>query len=250
MNQVRSQNIGLTISFFLVVFGVIAGVLPSLYVQMTCHFITGEAATGEGDEVDYDLFYGLHKYTPIDAESVHLYGQCLRYDSRYGYDPPIAPRSAGLAATILGTIPLIVIGIYIFSSMRHKILWLGSIWMLYLGFICQLCTLSMFLLDLCQDGIKCSMGPGAKAAILSSISWIILSIEMKTNSPLTKNLNWNGVVVLEKEPPYITQMKKAWLWITGNGDAPSLSRTARKRQKERIRMNAMPSPRYRAPEAI
>jgi hypothetical protein len=94
------------------------------------------------------------------------------------------------------------------------------------------------------------MGPGAKATILSSISWIILSIEMKTNSPLTKNLNWNSVVVLEKEPPHITRMKKACLWITGNGDVPSLSRTARKRQKERVRMKTMISPRYRAPEAV
>ena len=126
----------------------IAGLLPSLYVQMTCHFVTGEVA--EEDEVDYYLYYGLHKYTPIDAESVHGYGQCLRYDSHYSYNPPIAPQSAGFVATILGAIPLIIIGVYLFFSVTHKTLWLGSTWMLYLGFLCQLSTLSIFLLDLCH----------------------------------------------------------------------------------------------------
>ncbi len=226
----------------------IAGLLPSLYVQMTCHFVTGEVA--EEDEVDYYLYYGLHKYTPIDAESVHGYGQCLRYDSHYSYNPPIAPQSAGFVATILGAIPLIIIGVYLFFSVTHKTLWLGSTWMLYLGFLCQLSTLSIFLLDMCQDGIECAMGPGAKATILSSISWFVLSIEMKMNSPLIQPFNWNGVVLLEKESPYTTQMKKFWLRIKGNADAPSLSRTARKRQKERIRKVAAESARYRAPEIV
>lgn len=236
--------------FYVVAFGVIAGLLPSLYVQTTCHFITGEVEAAEEVEVDYYLYYGLHKFTPIDAESVHGYGQCLRYDSHYSYNPPIAPQSAGFAATILGTIPLIVIGVYLSFSVTHKTLWLGSMWMLYIGFLCQLSTLSIFLLDLCQGGIECAMGPGAKATILSSISWFVLSIEMKINSPLIQPFNWNGVVLLEKESPYITQMKKNWLWIKGNAAAPSLSRTARKRQKERIRKGAAESARYRAPEIV
>ena len=228
----------------------IAGLLPSLYVQTTCHFVTGEVAAAEEVEVDYYLYYGLHKYTPIDAESVHGYGQCLRYDSQYSYNPPIAPQSAGFVATIFGAIPLIIIGVYLFFSVTHKTLWLGSSWMLYLGFLCQLSTLSIFLLDLCQDGFECAMGPGAKATILSSISWFVLSIEMKMNSPLSQPFNWNGVVLLEKESPYTTQIKKFWLQIKGNADAPSLSRTARKRQKDRIRKVAAESARYRAPEIV
>jgi hypothetical protein len=120
---------------------------------MTCHFVTGEVAAAEEVEVDYYLYYGLHKYTPIDAESVHGYGQCLRYDSQYSYNPPIAPQSAGFVATIFWAIPLIIIRVYLFFSVTHKTLWLGSTWMLCLDFLCQLSTLSIFLLDLCQDGI-------------------------------------------------------------------------------------------------
>ena len=122
--------------------------------------------------------------------------------------------------------------------------------MLYLGCLCQLSTLSIFFLDLCKDGIECAMGPGAKATILSSISWFVLSIEMKINSPLIQPFNWNGGVLLEKESPYTTQMKKFWLWVKGDSAAPSLSRTARKRQKEKIRKGATESARYRAPEIV
>ena len=100
------------------------------------------------------------------------------------------------------------------------------------------------------NSIKCAMGPQAKATILSSISWFVLSIEMKMNSPLSQPFNWNGVVLLEKESPYTTQIKKFWLQIKGNADAPSLSRTARKRQKDRIRKVAAESARYRAPEIV
>ena len=35
-----------------------SGLLPSLYAQLTCHFITGDAAVGE-NEVEFGLYFGL-----------------------------------------------------------------------------------------------------------------------------------------------------------------------------------------------
>jgi hypothetical protein len=233
---------------FVLALGILAGLFPSLYSQTTCHFITGEASVGE-DEIEFGLYYGLNKFTPIDS-AFQGYNYCQPYDSKYNYNPPSIPRAVGIAATIFGTIPLIVIGAYIQFSMTHKILWIGSMWMLYLGFVCQISTLSIFLLDLCQDGIECSMGPGAWMVGVCSITWFILSIEMKINSPLIQPVKSDGVVVIEKDSRFMAWMKKLWQRINGEDVAPSLSRTAMKMQKERIGKGDTELGRYRPPEVV
>jgi len=233
---------------YMVVIGILAGLFPSLYVQSTCHFITGDVAVGD-DEVEFGLYYGLHKFTPIDS-AFQGYSYCQDYDANYNYNPPMVPRLAGVAATIFGTIPLIVIGVQIQYSMTHKILWIGSMWMLYIGFVCQISTLSIFLLDLCADGIQCSMGPGAWASEVSSLTWFLLSIEMKINSPLIQPVQSNGVVVIEKDSLIVLRMKKLWRRIHGEGKAPSLSRTAMKMQKDRIGKGETELGHYRPPEMV
>ena len=94
---------------FVVLFGIQVGLLPSLYAQLTCHFITGDATVGE-DDVAFGLYFGLQKFTPIDS-AFQGYIYCQSYDSEDNYNPPMVPRFAGVAATIFGAIPLIVIGV-------------------------------------------------------------------------------------------------------------------------------------------
>ena len=116
-------------------------------------------------------------------------------------------------------------------------------WMLYFASICQISTLSIFFLDLCQDGIACSMGPGAWATLVSSLCWFALSIEMKSNSALTHPVTSEGVVVIERESTCTSWLKKNWNSATGE---PSLSRTAMKMQK-RVRKTGSEPGRYRPP---
>lgn len=234
---------------YMLLFGIQAGLLPSLYAQLTCHFISVDAAVGR-DGVEFGLYFGLQKFTPIDS-AFQGYSYCQSYDSEYNYNPPMIPRVAGVAATIFGTIPLIVIGVYLRFSMTHRILWIGSMFMLYMGFVCQISTLSIFLLDLCRDGIDCSMGPGAWTSGISSIAWFILSIEMKLNSPLYQPVKSSeGVVVIEKDRPFISRIKKVRQRFNGKTKVPSLSRTARRVQKERIEKGETEMSRYRAPGIV
>ncbi len=218
--------------------------MPCLYSQSTCHFLTGEASVG-GDEIDFALYYGLYKYTPIDSAMFFGY-ECLPYDPKYNFNPPVIPRLIGIVGLVLGTIPLIVIGVHLQYSVTSKILWVGSMWMLYFGCCTQLATLlSLFLSDLCQDGVTCKMGPGAWAAVVCAISWLTLSIEMKINSPLIQPVKSEGVVVIEKDSLFMQRMNRLWKRMTGQDTAPSLSRTAMKMQKQRIGKSE-----YRPPEIV
>lgn len=119
-------------------------------------------------------------------------------------------------------------------------------WMLYFGSICQISTLSIFLLDLCQDGITCSMGPGAWSTVVSSLAWFALSIEMKLNSALALPVKSQGVVVIERESTFTSWLKKYWNSAIGE---PSLSRTAMKMQK-RVRKGGSEPGRYKPPVVI
>ena len=80
------------------------------------------------------------------------------------------PRAFGIGSLIIGMIAVIVIGIYLRFNMTDEYFWVGSMWLLGLGFILQLGTLSMFFVDLCEDGVECSFGPGAWATSPSNSS--------------------------------------------------------------------------------
>mmetsp|Transcript_13795 Transcript_13795/g.26317 ORF Transcript_13795/g.26317 Transcript_13795/m.26317 type:complete len:123 (-) Transcript_13795:367-735(-) len=122
-----------------------------------------------------------------------------------------------------------------------------------MGFVCQISTLSIFLLDMCQDGLDCSMGPGAWMSGVSAIVWFLLSLEMKINSPLYQAVRSSeGLVVIQKDS-LTTQMKKSWRKFKGEDPqlkVPSLSRTAMKKQKQRVRKVETELGRYRAPEIV
>jgi len=219
---------------YIVLFAIQAGVLPSFYALMTCQFITGPVPVGE-DDVEFELYFGLQQFSPIDS-AFQGYPYCEPYDRIYSYSPPTIPQIAGISAIVFGTIPLIVIGVYLSFALTHEKLWIGSMWMLYVAFLCQIGTLSIFLLDLCQEQITCSMGTGAWSSAISSIAWFVMSIEMKLNSPLYHAVkNDEDVVVIKKDSPFISWVKKTWRTFKGEKKTvPSLSRTAMKKQKGRI----------------
>lgn len=241
-----------------VLFGIQAGFLPSLYAQLTCHFITGEATVGEND-VEFGLHFGLREFTPVDSV-FRGYSYCQSYSGR-SYNPPAVPRYAAVAATALGAVPLAVIGVYLGSAATHEVVWVGSMWMLFLAFVCQVGTWSIFLLDLCQgEDIACSMGPGAWTSGISSVAWFVLSMEMKVNSPLYEPVRAEGTVAIEKESPFVSGARRMWQRIKGE-NAPSLSRTAMskrkasraavKKAKERPRRGEVEmSSQYRPPEIV
>jgi hypothetical protein len=229
---------------FLVVVGVLAGLFPSLYAQWTCHFVTG--GNIDDDELTFILNFGLQEFTPIDSSVQGYTYYCLDYDSKYNYKAPIVPRVAGIVAIVLGTIALMVIAVFLLVSITHRILWTTSMWMLYVGSICQISTLSIFLLDICQDDIACSMGPGAWATVVSSLSWFVLSLEMKANSALAQPVKSDGVVVIERQTALTSWVKKVWNSAIGE---PSLSRTAMMRQK-RVRKGGSEPGRYKPPVVI
>mmetsp|Transcript_33208 Transcript_33208/g.71755 ORF Transcript_33208/g.71755 Transcript_33208/m.71755 type:complete len:1246 (+) Transcript_33208:156-3893(+) len=236
---------------YMFLLGIQLGLFPSIFAQSTCHFITGDAPVGE-DGIEFGLYLGLQKFTPIDS-AFQGHGYCQRYASDINYKPPILPHIAGVAATIFGTISLIVIGMYLRFSVVNTTVWQLSMWMLYLGFVCQISTFSIFLLDMCQDGLDCSMGPGAWMSAISAIVWFLLSLEMKINSPLYQAVRSSeGVVVIQKDS-LTTQMKKSWQKFRGEDPqlkVPSLSRTAMKKQKQRVRKVETELGRYRAPEIV
>ena len=230
--MIEVLNSLLRVFFVVAIFGLLLGLIPSLYVVTTCHFITGNVHVGK-DEIDFGLYYGLNEFSPVDS-AFSGYTYCQGYDSSYGFNPPIMPRAFGIASLIIGMVAVIVIGVYLRFQMTDEFFWEGSKWLLGLGFILQLSTLSMFFVDLCEDGVECSFGPGAWATMISSISWLILSIEMKVNSPLIQPVQSEGTIVMEKDSFFVTRMTKMWYRITGKNTAPSLSRTAMKMQKDRI----------------
>lgn len=243
----------------IVAMATVLGFFLSLYVQTTCHFVTANETVGE-DEAKFFLYYGLHKFTPVDsAFQGHSY--CLGYDTEYSYPPPMLPRIFGIFGTLFGLIPMIVICVYLRYTYTDEKLWNGAMWMLYLGFVCQIFTLSIFLLGMCQDGVQCSMGPGAWATSVVAIVWFSLSLEMKLNSPLIQPIESNdGTLVIEKDNvrhnQIVSLVKKVWDKIndTINGETkrkgPSLSRTAMKKQRGRVSKGNKETSSYTPPEIV
>ena len=228
---------------YMVGVGTVLGIFLSLYSQTTCHFITGDTSMGD-DKGDLSLYYGLNKFAPLDSAFTG-YTYCLAYDSEYKYLGVF-----GMLATVFGMIPIIVICVYLHCTMMHKLLWVGSMWMFYLAFVCQTCTFFVFLTSLCSNGVECSMGPGAWASAISSIVWFMLSIEMKLNSPLIQPIqSGDGVVVIEKEN-VMSEVRRIWARINGETlRAPSLARTAMRKQR-RARKSDKDISSYRPPAEI
>lgn len=193
--------------------------------------------------MEFDLHYGLWKYTPVDS-AFQGYSYCSNYDDQYITSSPVVPRIAGLAGLLFGTLPLITIWTYISFSVVSDACWTSSMWMLLLGCMCQAGTFLIFLLRSCRDN-ECGMGPGAWASVISTLAWLILAIEMKLNSPLCAHIpkTGPGVVLIEKKQSYARAIKREvdQLFHKLNGtrsreweNVPSLSKCAMKKQAERI----------------
>ncbi|KAL7469018.1 hypothetical protein ACHAXS_009259 [Conticribra weissflogii] len=185
-----------------VVLAILLGFLPSVFSQATCHFATGGVAV-DGEGVEFDLHFGLWKYTPIE-NSFQGYNHCQPYSDQFYSSIPVFPRLCGLLGLTLGTIPLLVILNHLRLSNCNETFWNISIQMLVFGSACQLGTFIMFLYGVCQ-GFQCNIGPGANAAFVSALVWLIMAVEMKTNSPFSSPISLSdaGIVLIEKNRPYL-----------------------------------------------
>ncbi|KAL7545913.1 hypothetical protein ACHAWF_009264 [Thalassiosira exigua] len=242
---------------YVVALGILYGILPALYGLTTCHFITGTTEVGE-DEVEFEIYYGLQRFTSIDS-AFQGHSHCLSYNRKYNYDPPSVPMMASVAGILFGTIPLVAIGVFLRHSLTHRLVWIGSVWMLYCASLFQsISVASMFFLDICRDGTTCSMGPGACASIFCALVWCLLAVEMKRNSPFIQAVQGEGVVVIEKDWPIVLWVKKSWQRLNdlidgeqSQSHTPSLSRTAMKKQKGRIGTAVLTeTANYRPPEMV
>jgi hypothetical protein len=239
--SLRLMSISLfNLAVHVAIVGILLGFFPSLYAQITCHFVTGGTLIGD-DGVEIEAHYGLWQYTPIDSSFQGL-SYCQNYDYGYISSYPIIPRLAGLVAFTCGTIPLMVIWVYLHLQMTHEICWTWSIKMLLIACGCQVSTFLMFAMGVCS-GNECSLGPGGKASVISASAWLVLAIEMKRNSPICPTVirPGRGVVVIQKESTnYLSEAMKQWRKLAGQGSGedawdavPSLSRAAMKK-KERV----------------
>ncbi|KAL9182776.1 hypothetical protein ACHAXT_004055 [Thalassiosira profunda] len=221
----------------MVILGILGGLLPSLYVITTCHFITGDVEVGE-DGVEFALHYGLQRFTPIDQAFQYYYGECQAYDSAYSNSPPTLAFALSVAAIIFSGNSLDrSSGVPPFLDDAQDSLERINI-----------STLSIFLTDLCGNGVQCSMGPGSRAAVLSSVVWFILSLEMKLNTPFVPAADSDGVVVIEKDDRIVSSAKRMWRRAKGEDIAPSLARTALQKQRGRIGETEIAS--YRPPDIV
>lgn len=89
-----------------------------------------------------------------------------------------AIRVFGLVGLISSTFPLMVICMYLMSSKTQYSFWVWSIKMLFLGVVCQVCALVLFIVAL-------PLSAGVWTAGIVSLTYLLgLTVEMNMNSPL------------------------------------------------------------------
>jgi len=163
--------------------GIIAGFFGSIYVQFTCFFVSSTVRIG-GNDQEFDLHYGLWKYSPIDSV-FEGYTYCYSYeDDDWSNPSPSVARICGLIALVSGTLALTVLWTYLIVGTTRGPLWRMSVRLLLIAAICQSCTLLLFLGENCLTN-GCSIGPGAGVSIVVTFVWMIVAYEMHHNSPLS-----------------------------------------------------------------
>lgn len=172
--------------------GIALGFFGSFYVLSSCHFLTKTASVGS-DAQDFDLHYGLWKYSPIDS-AFDGYSYCTAYDEEYTGSIPYVSRAGGVAALVFGALALLVLWYYLVSGRAKLAYWKWSVRFLVLAGFMQLATFWLFADDVCRDN-SCSLGPGAIVSIIITIGWFCMAFEMHTNTPvsaLMQELNPDG----------------------------------------------------------
>lgn len=170
---VQLLTIGL-LSFFVAFLG---GIL----VLSSCYFVSA-AIPGGDDGEEYDLQFGLWRYSPVDSAS-QGYNYCTNYDGNFIAEEPWYGRLASLIALIGGGYSLSVLWLYLLLGRYVKKTWNIAVRAAAASGFLQLSTLSILSGTVCQEQV-CTLGPAGMISVAAGCFYFVLAHEMYFNAPI------------------------------------------------------------------
>jgi hypothetical protein len=171
--------------------------LGGFLVLSSCYFVSA-AIQGENGE-EYDLHFGLWKYSPAESAS-QGYTYCSNYDGDFIGDAPWFGRVSSLVALLGGGFSLGVLWLYLVLGRCVKHIWDIAVYAAAISGVLQLSTLSILAGTICNEQV-CTLGPAGTISIAAACFYFVLAFEMRYNTPLV-NLSNSLTRVSAREEPH------------------------------------------------
>ena len=172
-----AQLLTIALIVFLIAF------LGGFWVLSSCHFVSAAVKVG-GNEEEFNLRFGLWKYSPIDS-AFQEYSYCNNYDGDFVTNAPWFGRISSLFALAGGAFSLGVLWLYLVNGRCVQKIWTSAVFAAAISGILQLSTLSIFAGSLCINQV-CKIGPAGIISIVAGCFYFVLAFEMYYNTPLVK----------------------------------------------------------------
>lgn len=165
------------------VFGLLGGVLGSIFSYDTCEFVSIRKKVGYYDEV-LQVSAGMKYFTSIDT--VFIGGsQCIAYDHEnlyYTQDPPQFAKISSLLGVAFGVTSVVILWIYILTKKTTPIFWNIASVFSCVASIAQLLTFQFYFSPICENE-DCSIGAGTVSSFIAALSYGCIGYEMIGNKP-------------------------------------------------------------------
>lgn len=172
--------------------------LGGFLVLSSCYFVSA-AIQGENAE-EYDLHFGLWKYSPVESAS-QGYTYCSSYDGDFIGDAPWFGRVSSLVALLGGGFSLGVLWLYLVLGRCVKNIWDIAVYAAVISGVLQLSTLSILTSTVCNEQV-CRLGPAGMISIVAGCFYFLLAFEMRYNTPLV-NLSTLTRASIGEEPHHM-----------------------------------------------
>eukprot|EP00536_Pseudo-nitzschia_multiseries_P009018 jgi/Psemu1/199750/e_gw1.244.69.1 len=155
--------------------------LGGFFVLSSCHFVSVAVEVGD-DATEFDLHFGLWKYSPVDS-AFQGYTYCSQYDDVFVSGAPWFGRISSLIALAGGGFSLLVLWLYLVFGRCALNVWNMAIFSAAMSGGLQLCTLSVLTGPICREE-GCVIGPAGIISIIAGCCYFVLAFEMHYNTPL------------------------------------------------------------------
>ena len=172
--------------------------LGGFLVLSSCYFVSA-AIQGENG-AEYDLHFGLWKYSPVESAS-QGYTYCNSYNGDFIGDAPWFGRLSSLVALLGGGFSLGVLWLYLVLGQCVKNVWDIAVYTAAISGVLQLSTLSILTSTVCSEQV-CSLGPAGMISIVAGCFYFLLAFEMRYNTPLV-NLSTLTRASVGEEPHHM-----------------------------------------------
>lgn len=152
-----------------------------LLVLSSCYFVSAPIQGGDDGE-EYDLHFGLWKYSPVYSAS-QGYSYCNNYDGDFIGGAPWFGRLSSFIALLGGGYSLGVLWLYLLLGKCVKTAWKIAVYTTAASGLLQLSTLSIFTGNICREQ-ECTLGPAGMISIVAGCFYFVLAHEMHHNTPL------------------------------------------------------------------